>query len=282
MSIVLARLTIARDADALTARRVAQKAALGLGLDRLEQVRLVAAIGEIGPSTIRAGGTATIVLSVQEGAAPELEMAIQISVDPGYVIRASLPLLAGPPDVGTIVALRESIARTVRSKRSVLSEVRRQDKELLAALEDARSAREEVARLIDELHETNRGVMAMQAPPGGTVLLADVEEPFRPDLPAWLAPSHRVIHAQDAPRALELMRQLRPDVMILALGADFDLLVQLSLPELASIPYVVVTATEVDRSSLPQPDRAHAVLLRSTLTKEALLDVIAAATGVAS
>ena len=81
-----------------------------------------------------------------------------------------------PPDPGPAGQRCERIRRTLRERSapSAVDELRAQTQDLIAALEESRSQREELHRLNEELEETNRGVVALY-----TELSQELEETNR-------------------------------------------------------------------------------------------------------
>jgi signal transduction histidine kinase len=119
----------------------------------------------------------------------------------------------------------------------------------------------------------------------GTVLVVDDEAPFRELLRAMLqGHAARVIEAEDGPGALELMRRVRPDVVLLDLrmpgGGGEDVLAHTRTDEdLREIPIVVVTSVALDDVVLRRLSPAVSVLSKSGLTTESLLASMRSALG---
>ena len=119
----------------------------------------------------------------------------------------------------------------------------------------------------------------------GTVLVVDDEAPFRELLRAMLqGHAARVIEAEDGPGALELMRRVRPDVVLLDLrmpgGGGEDVLAHTRTDEdLREIPIVVVTSVALEDVVLRRLSTAVSVLSKSGLTTESLLASMRSALG---
>jgi signal transduction histidine kinase/CheY-like chemotaxis protein len=154
------------------ARRLGRELAAGLGLDHQDQVRVATALSEVARSVITLGQTAVITFGADEAS---------------LVLRVTAH---GPPPEDGITAagrLMDAVARegqairmTKRRPRhstpdlravgerlaamlpeSTLDELRRNNQDLIAALEDVTRQKEQLLLLNAELQETNRGVMAL-------------------------------------------------------------------------------------------------------------------------
>ena len=156
-----------------TARRLGRELAGGLGLERQDQIRVATALSEISRSTLTAGQAAAVVYGVDEGS-----LVITVTVDgepPADGIAAAARLMdtvavsenlirmakrrppnAQPPDKR---ALSEQLAALLPE--STLDELRRNNQDLITALEDVRQQKEQLEAVNAELAETNRGVLAL-------------------------------------------------------------------------------------------------------------------------
>jgi signal transduction histidine kinase len=156
-----------------TARRLGRDLADGLGLERQDQIRVATALSEISRSALTAGQAAAVVFGADEGS-----MVITVTVDgepPADGIAAAARLMdtvavsenlirmakrrppnAQPPDKR---ALSEQLAALLPE--STLDELRRNNQDLITALEDLRQQKEQLVAVNAELAETNRGVMAL-------------------------------------------------------------------------------------------------------------------------
>ncbi len=168
----LASLQVRDLTGVFAARRLGRELAAGLGLDHQDQVRVATALSEICRSAVTVGDTAVITF----GADPaSLVLTVTVSGEPpADGISAAARLMdAAAPD-GHVIRMtkrRPQLARTdltaVRERlaalipESTLDELRRNNEDLIAALEDVRRQKEQLEQLNAELQETNRGVMAL-------------------------------------------------------------------------------------------------------------------------
>jgi signal transduction histidine kinase len=178
------------------ARRLGRELAAGLGLDDRDQVRVATALSEISRSAVTVGQTAVIafgadktslVLTVTVNGEPPEEGIVaaarlmDTAVADGQVVRmAKRRPQHTTPD---LPAVRERLAALLPE--STLDELRRNNQDLIAALEDATRQKEQLLLLNAELQETNRGVMALygelseeleQTNRGVVALYAELEE----------------------------------------------------------------------------------------------------------
>ncbi len=154
------------------ARRLGRELAAGLGLDQQDQVRVATALSEVSRSAVSSGQTALVVFGADEAA-----LVLTVTVDgepPGEGITAATRLMdTVTGDGGTVQMtkrrpLHSAIdLRAVRMRltamipESTLEELRRQNQDLIASLEEATRQKEQLLLLNAELQETNRGVMAL-------------------------------------------------------------------------------------------------------------------------
>jgi signal transduction histidine kinase len=172
MTYELARLRVRNLSDVFAARRLGRELAAGLGLDYQDQVRVATALSEVSRSAVALGQTAAItfgadetslVLSVTvDGTPPEdgitaAARLMDVVASDGQAVRMSKrrPLLSTPD----LPALSERLAAMLPE--STLDELRRNNQDLIAALEDVTRQKEQLLLLNAELQETNRGVMAL-------------------------------------------------------------------------------------------------------------------------
>jgi signal transduction histidine kinase/CheY-like chemotaxis protein len=168
----LASLRVRDLTGVFAARRLGRELAAGLGLEQQDQVRVATALSEISRSAITVGQTAVIVFGADKtsiiltvtvnGEPPEEGIAaaarlMDAVVTDGQVVRMTKrrPLLSTPD----LSAVRERLAAMLPE--STLDELRRNNQDLIAALEDVTRQREQLLLLNAELQETNRGVMAL-------------------------------------------------------------------------------------------------------------------------
>jgi signal transduction histidine kinase len=172
MTYELARLRVRNLADVFAARRLGRELAAGLGLEHQDQVRVATALSEVSRSAVALGQTAAItfgadetslVLSVTVNGAPPEDgitaagrlMDVVARDDQAVRMSKRRPLYA-TPDLQT---LSERLAAMLPE--STLDELRRNNQDLIAALEDVTRQKEQLLLLNAELQETNRGVMAL-------------------------------------------------------------------------------------------------------------------------
>src|SRR5580693_5389038 len=154
------------------ARRLGRELAAGLALEQQDQVRVATALSEICRSTVTAGQTAVIAFG-----ADQASLVVTVTVDgepPKDGIVAAARLMDTLKTTGKLIrmtkrrplhtapdkrALREQLAALVPE--SSLEELRRQNQDLIAALDDLTQQKEQLLLLNAELQETNRGVMAL-------------------------------------------------------------------------------------------------------------------------
>lgn len=167
-----ARLPVRDLPGVFAARRLGRELAAGLALDRQDQTRVATALSEVSRSAVTAGRTAVIVF-----AANAADLVLTVTVDgevPGDGIAAAARLMDTVIADGRVVrmtkrrpagaqsdthAVREQMAAVLPE--SSLEELRRNNDDLIAALEDLRGQKEQLLLLNAELQETNRGVMAL-------------------------------------------------------------------------------------------------------------------------
>ena len=167
-----ASLTVRDLSGVFAARRLGRELAAGLALERQDQVRVATALSEVCRSAVTAGQTAVIafaadpahlVLTVTvDGELPEDGVAgaarlMDTVVAEGRVVRM---LKRRPPiSQSDIRAVREQLSAMLPG--STLEELRRNNDDLIAALEDLKGQKEQLLLLNAELQDTNRGVMAL-------------------------------------------------------------------------------------------------------------------------
>jgi signal transduction histidine kinase len=176
----LAQLALRTEDDLFVARQLGRECALGLGLERLDALRVATAISELGRELISAGGGA-IALGLRRGV-----LQVELSTDRrppnwdtavgavGRLVDAQHRHVADGvrhtldkavprplPEPHALEALRRRLLALNPS--SPAEELREQNRELLSALEEVRAQRAELEVVNNELEETNRGVMALYA-----------------------------------------------------------------------------------------------------------------------
>jgi signal transduction histidine kinase len=154
------------------ARRLGRELAAGLGLERQDQVRVATALSEISRSVITAGHSAVITFGADEnnlmltvtadglpspdGIAAAARLMDSVVSD-GKIIRMAK---RRPPHARhDLRAIGEQLAAMLPE--SSLDELRRNNQDLISALDDLTYQKEQLVALNSELQETNRGVMAL-------------------------------------------------------------------------------------------------------------------------
>jgi signal transduction histidine kinase len=174
--------------DIFVVRQLCREVAREVGLEPQDQTRLATALSEVGRVMLVEGPDADVTFTVrQEGVSTALRVAVESPAagDPGrlreelgHVGRLVDKMEVEDGEPGTVVwmarrlpasaprltpermdEIRAGLARHVPS--SPVDELHMQNQQLIAALDEVRSQRDELARLNAELEETNRGVMAL-------------------------------------------------------------------------------------------------------------------------
>ena len=154
------------------ARRLGRELAAELGMDDRDQVRVATALSEISRSAVTVGQTAVIAFGADKS-----RLVLTVTVDgkpPEEGIVAAARLMDTAMADGQVVlmakrrpqhvtpdlrAVRERLAALLPE--STLEELRRNNQDLIATLEDVTQQKEQLLLLNAELQETNRGVMAL-------------------------------------------------------------------------------------------------------------------------
>jgi len=188
---VLGQLELSDERDVVTVRQLGREAAELLGLDRQDQVRVATALSEVGRDVLT-GGRATVLVEIRTEPSPgELLVTLTSSralpvdgsdADGGGGVPAARRLVdrvtvTRQPAGGTVVVLAKHLPVRRRWTRHTLDDVRTalggprvasaddelriQNLELVQTLDELRTRSDELARLNEELEETNHGVMAM-------------------------------------------------------------------------------------------------------------------------
>jgi len=172
MTSELARLDVRDVTGVFAARQVGRGLAVSLSLDRQDQVRVATALSEISRSAVTAGLTAVIAFGMDDA-----DLVLTVTLDgepPADGVAAAARLMdrvdtdgravrmtkRRPPDAQPDLELvREQLAAVL--PRSAMEELRRQNQDLIAALEDLQRQKDQLVLLNAELAETNHGVMAL-------------------------------------------------------------------------------------------------------------------------
>ena len=178
---ILAELAMLTEDDVFLGRQLGRECARALGFERLDALRVATAISEVGREIVSAGsGALTLTF---RGDALQIDLravhrpagwhdavvSVRRLVDrleqPHQETGVRLVLeksLSGPlPASSELLALRRELV--AQNPSSPAAELREQNRELLAALEEVRARQAELEVVNSELEETNRGVMAMYA-----------------------------------------------------------------------------------------------------------------------
>lgn len=182
----LARAEIAEEGDVFSLRQRGREIAAAVGFDEQDQVRIGTALSEVSREVLDLGGGGEAVFSLDPVGA-----ALTVSVTCRRLLPAAVPgnvatglsgaarLLEVLREDGSVTAinmtkslpahvavdprrlamLRGRLASFTRA--SPLDELRAQNQQLLATLDQLNRRQDELVRLNEELEETNRGVMAM-------------------------------------------------------------------------------------------------------------------------
>ncbi len=168
----LARLDVRDTAGVFAARQLGRGLAAALALEQQDQIRVATALSEISRSAVTAGRTAVITFGIDDdellltvtmdgeppadGIAAAARLMDQVAAD-GRVVRMTK---RRPPGVRPDPRLVGEQLAAVRPQ-SALDELRRQNQDLITALEDLKRHKDQLLLLNAELQETNRGVMAL-------------------------------------------------------------------------------------------------------------------------
>ena len=172
MTSELARLDVRDVTGVFAARQVGRGLAVSLSLDRQDQIRVATALSEISRSAVTAGLTAVIAFGVDDadllltvtldgeppadGVAAAARLMDRVDTD-GRAVRMTKRRPPGAqPDLELV---REQLAAVL--PRSAMEELRRQNQDLIVALEDLKQQKDQLVLLNAELAETNNGVMAL-------------------------------------------------------------------------------------------------------------------------
>jgi len=168
----LVRIDVRDPAGVFAARQLGRGLAVMLALERQDQIRVATALSEITRSAVTAGRTAAItfgaddadlVLTVAldgeppaDGIAAAALLMDKVTVDGRVVLMTKRRPPGAPPDPRLVEAQLAALHPP-----SALDELRRQNQDLITALDDLTQQKDQLLRLNAELQETNRGVMAL-------------------------------------------------------------------------------------------------------------------------
>jgi signal transduction histidine kinase len=173
--------------DIFVVRQLGREVARAVGLEVQDQTRVATALSEVGRIMLGDGADAEVVFTAEPDGVPSLRVAVRNAV-PGDAARLSQRLshvgrLVDTMEVedaqaGTVVRMvRRLPVSAPRLTADHMEEIRAglekhvpgtpfdelnvQNQQLVAALDEVRAQRDDLARLNAELEETNRGVMAL-------------------------------------------------------------------------------------------------------------------------
>ena len=172
MSTELARIEVAEPAGVYAARHLGRAVAEELAMERQDQLRVATALSEVTRSAVMAGQRASIAFEIDQasliiavdltgppaadgvGAATRLMDVVDVTGSRVRMTKRRPPRVR--PDLAAISAQVTAIL-----PESALDELRQQNQDLIAALDDLRKQKEQLELLNAELAETNAGVMAL-------------------------------------------------------------------------------------------------------------------------
>ena len=188
VSVPLSRIHLRVEQDIFVVRQLGREVALAVGLEQQDQTRLATALSEVSRVVLAAGQAgAEVVFTAEPDGVPTLWVTVRNTVsgdaarlgpqlgqagrlvdtmevadeDSGTVVRMARRLPASAPKLTPerMDEIRAGLGEHVPS--SPIDELNLQNQQLIAALDEVRAQRDELARLNAELEETNRGVMAL-------------------------------------------------------------------------------------------------------------------------
>ena len=184
----LLRTQIADEAGVFAVRQAGRQVAAALGFGRQDQVRVATALSEVGREMYGAAGRVSVAFRLDDARPPALVIELDLAPPAGagprtacrtaarlmsrvdeeetadgvrIRLRKNLPAGAAPAGGPALDELRADLGRLRPAP--ALEELRTQNAELTAALEDLQRRQEELRTLNTELEETNHGVMALYA-----------------------------------------------------------------------------------------------------------------------
>ncbi|SCL16889.1 Signal transduction histidine kinase [Micromonospora rhizosphaerae] len=186
----LLQMALRIEQDIFLVRQRGREAAAAVGLEHQDQVRIATALSEVARDLLHSVGGADVTFSVvfdlaagrsvlrvdlapvgplpdgryepQSGAVARLvDMLAVVPADGDTVVRMSrrVPANAQALTPVRLAELRAELSQSAPG--SALDELAAQNEQLIAALDEVRSQRDELEVLNEELQETNRGVMAL-------------------------------------------------------------------------------------------------------------------------
>ncbi len=187
MSSPLYTLELREERDVFAARQAGREVAAAVGLEGQDQVRIATALSEVSRDVVAAGGgdvtfrvTSTDLFSVELVTSGQEQAMIRQATGGGIdAARRLVDTLTMTTDAEghAVITLGKKVARmvqlgeTARSElrervfstkpRDLVDELRAQNRELIAALEEVQARRDQLVVVNKELEETNRGVIAL-------------------------------------------------------------------------------------------------------------------------
>ncbi len=180
------RLRVAQ--DIFVVRQLAREAAREVGLEQQDQTRVATALSEVSRVVLAEGADADVTFTMRsDGVFDALVVAVERpSADGVEQLREELERVGrlvdtmevGDGGTGTVISMARRLpASAPRLTQERMEEIRTgltrhvpgspfdelnvQNQQLIAALDEVRAQRDDLARLNEELEETNRGVMAL-------------------------------------------------------------------------------------------------------------------------
>jgi signal transduction histidine kinase len=184
---LLIRRRLRIEQDIFAVRQLGREVARVVGLDKQDQTRLATALSEVARVMLATGSAAEVTFTLTPNGVPVLRVVVENSV-PGDAARLAPQLTqvgrlvdtmeVGDGDNGTVVRMARRLPASVPSLTpermneirtgladhvpgTPLDELAVQNQQLIAALNEVRAQRDDLARLNAELEETNHGVMAL-------------------------------------------------------------------------------------------------------------------------
>ncbi|GIF17164.1 sensor histidine kinase [Actinoplanes teichomyceticus] len=184
----LMRMRLRAEPDIFVVRQLGREVARAVGLEAQDQTRMATAISEVGRVLLTAGAGADVTFAVEPYGVPNLQVTMAHSAGGGSPRLAEQLQQVGrlvdtmevdddggsgttirmarrlPPGTPALTPTRMDEIRAELTQHvpgSPLDELAVQNQQLIAALDEVRAQRDDLARLNAELEETNRGVMAL-------------------------------------------------------------------------------------------------------------------------
>jgi signal transduction histidine kinase/CheY-like chemotaxis protein len=172
MTTELASFTVRDLTGVFAARQLGRELAAGLALDRQDQIRVATALSEISRSTVTSGLEAVIVFGADHG---DLVLTVTLNGEPGTEgVEAAARLMDKVGVSGSVIKMTKRRPTTVAPDmaaigrqlaamlpQTTMDELRRNNQDLISALDDLKEQKEQLLLLNAELQETNHGVMAL-------------------------------------------------------------------------------------------------------------------------